>query len=66
MARPEADPVLAGIHGSESEAPLGTALLVDDPMVVIEGLVDGDEESEVCVVGEQAGLGVLLLRLKLP
>lgn len=60
MARPEANPMFPGIPRSEGEASLVVALLVDDPVIVIEGLVDGDEDCELVFLAVCVGVGLEL------
>lgn len=47
----QADLVLAGLGGGEGEAAGVAIALGHDPVVVVEDLVDGDEDSQVGVDG---------------
>lgn len=62
---PETDTVLAGIGSSEGEATLVGTLLVHDTMVIVEGLVNGNQKCELVVFAVGVGLGLPLLRLEL-
>jgi hypothetical protein len=48
--------VLAGVCGGEGEAAGVVFTLVDDAVVIVEGLVDGDLDLEVVV--DRVGVGV--------
>lgn len=52
----EADTVLAGVCGREGEAAGVVFALVNDAVVIVEGLVDGDLDLEVVV--DRVGVGV--------
>lgn len=54
----EADTVLAGVCGGEGEAAGVVFALVDDAVVIVEGLVDGDLDLEVVVDRVGVGVGV--------
>jgi hypothetical protein len=62
---PETDTVLAGIGSSEGKATLVGTLLVHDTMVIVEGLVNGNQERELVVFAVGVGLGLPLLGLEL-
>jgi len=46
VCRREADTVVPAVRGGECEAALCGAALVDDAVVVVEGLVDGDLDAD--------------------
>lgn len=54
----EADTVLAGVCGGEGEAAGVVFALIDDAVVIVEGLVDGDLDLEVVVDRVGVGVGV--------
>ena len=56
MAGPEADTVLACIAGSEREPSLVRTLLVHNPVVIVERLVDCDQQRQLIVVAVRVGL----------
>lgn len=57
---PKADAVLARSTGREREPSLVRALLVHDPVVVVERLVDRDQQCQLVVVAVRVGLLVPL------
>ena len=56
----EADFVLAAVGGAEGEAAARGAALRDDAVVVVEGFVDADEDTDVRIRGERVDCGVVL------
>lgn len=49
VGRREADAVVARVGSTKSEAPLGSALLAHDAVVIVEDFVDADVDSHVVV-----------------
>lgn len=53
---PETDTVLAGVRGRERKPSLVGALLVHDPVVIVECLVNRYQHRELVVLGVAVGL----------
>ncbi len=56
----EADTVITRVGGREGEFPGGGAAGVDDAVVVVEGLIDGDGDGEIGVGFVDGSLGGVL------
>lgn len=63
MVSSKADLVLSSVSGRESEATIVTASLGDDPVVVVEGLIDSDEDVYALVSDVVVGWLVIDLSL---
>lgn len=61
----KADTVLAGVGSREGKAAGVVFALVDDSVVIVEGLVDGDLDLQVVVGRVRVGVGVDDLGLEL-